>query len=231
MPEVVYRRCVETLGCRLLQAYGLSEGSGFVCHQMPDDNPDRHSLVNTVGRPTVHVDVTVLDGDGQQLADGEVGELCLRGARVMREYWNNPAATQAAFHAGWYRSGDLGVRDATGQFRIMGRKKEMVISGGENVYPAEVVNALIAHPAVAEAAVFGVPSERWGEEVHAVVYPLGASGNGLTAQALIAHCRQLIGGYKVPKIIHISADPLPKSGPGKIATATLRERYLQKDPT
>jgi long-chain acyl-CoA synthetase len=230
MPEAVYRRCVETLGCRLLQAYGLSEGSGFVCHQMPDDNPDRHSLVNTVGRPTVHVDVTVLDGDGKQLADGEVGELCLRGARVMREYWNNPAATQAAFHAGWYRSGDLGIRDATGQFRIMGRKKEMIISGGENVYPAEVVNALIAHPAVAEAAVFGMPSERWGEEVHAVVYPLGGGGNGLTAEALIVHCRQLVGGYKVPKIIHISADPLPKSGPGKIATAMLRERYLQKDP-
>jgi long-chain acyl-CoA synthetase len=231
MQEAVYGRCVETLKCRLLQAYGLSEGSGFVCHQTPDDNPDQRSLVNTVGRPTVHVDVAVLDEDGKELADGDVGELCLRGARVMREYWNNPAATQAAFHAGWYRSGDLGVRDSTGQFRIIGRKKEMIISGGENVYPAEVVNALIAHPAVAEAAVFGVPSERWGEEVRAVVYPLGGDCSGLTAEALIIHCRELVGGYKVPKMIHISADPLPKSGPGKIATATLRARYLQKDPT
>jgi long-chain acyl-CoA synthetase len=231
MQEAVYARCVATLKCRLLQAYGLSEGSGFVCHEMPDDNPDPSSLVNTVGRPTVHVDIAVLDGDGRQLADGDIGELCLRGARVMREYWRNPAATEAAFCAGWYRSGDLGVRDSTGQFRIIGRKKEMIISGGENVYPAEVVNALIAHPAVAEAAVFGVPSERWGEEVRAVVYPLGGDVNGLTAEALINHCRELVGGYKVPKMIHISTDPLPKSGPGKIATATLRARYLQKDPT
>jgi acyl-CoA synthetase (AMP-forming)/AMP-acid ligase II len=231
MQDAVYRRCVETLKCRLLQAYGLSEGSGFVCHQMPGDNPDLHTLVNTVGRPTVHVDVALFDGADGQVADGEVGELCLRGARIMREYWKNPAATQAAFRAGWYRSGDLGVRDATGQFRIVGRKKEMIISGGENVYPAEVVNALIAHPRVAEAAVFGVPSERWGEEVRAVIYPLDGDAGGLTAEALIVHCRELVGGYKVPKVIHISIEPLPKSGPGKIATATLRAHYLQKDST
>jgi long-chain acyl-CoA synthetase len=231
MQDAVYRRCIETLKCRLLQAYGLSEGSGFVCHQMPDDNPDLRTLVNNVGRPTVHVDVSVFDGAGARVGDGEVGELRLRGARVMREYWNNPTATQAAFHAGWYRSGDLGVRDSTGRFRIVGRKKEMIISGGENVYPAEVVNALIAHPRVAEAAVFGVPSERWGEEVCAVVYPLDGDAGGLTAEDLIVHCRELVGGYKVPKMIHISPDPLPKSGPGKIATATLLARYLQTDST
>lgn len=231
MQDAVYRRCVETLRCRLLQAYGLSEGSGFVCHQMPENNPDQLALVNTVGRSTVHVDVAVLGDDGEQLADGVIGELCLRGARVMREYWNNPAATRTAFRDGWYQSGDLGVRDASGQFRIVGRKKEMIISGGENVYPAEVVNALIAHPRVAEAAVFGVPSERWGEEVQAVVYPLGGDAVGLTAEGLIAHCRGLVGGYKVPKTIYISAEPLPKSGPGKIATATLRAHYLQKETT
>ncbi len=229
MQDAVYRRCVETLRCRLLQAYGLSEGSGFVCHQMPGDNPDQVSLANTVGRPTMHVDVAVFDDGGSQVMDGDIGELCLRGARVMREYWNNPAATEAAFHAGWYRSGDLGVRDASGQFRIVGRKKEMIISGGENVYPAEVVNALIAHPRVAEAAVFGAPSERWGEEVRAAIYPLGGDANGLTGEMLIAHCRDLVGGYKVPKVIYISADPFPKSGPGKIATATVRAHYLQKE--
>lgn len=229
MQEAVYRRCVETLRCRLLQAYGLTEGSGFVCHQMPDDQPDRAPLTNSVGRSTVHVDVAVLDDHGHAVADGEVGELCLRGARVMREYWRNPEATKAAFHAGWYRSGDLGVRDSSAQFRVVGRKKEMIISGGENVYPAEVVNALIAHPKVAEAAVFGVPSEAWGEEVRAVVYPLGGEADGLDPEALIAHCRGLIGGYKVPKAVQISTEPLPKSGPGKIATAIVRARYLQKD--
>jgi len=229
MQEAVYRRCVETLQCRLLQAYGLTEGSGFVCHQMPNDQPDPDSLRNSVGRPTVHVDVAVLDDRGNAAADGEVGELCLRGARVMREYWRNPDATQAAFHAGWYRSGDLGVRNAGGEFRVVGRKKEMIISGGENVYPAEVVNALIAHPRVAEAAVFGVPSALWGEEVRAVVYPLGGELEGLSAEGLIAHCRSLIGGYKIPKAIQISTEPLPKSGPGKIATSIVRARYLQRD--
>jgi len=105
----------------------------------------------------------------------------------------------------------------------------MIISGGYNVYPAEVVNALTAHPRVAEAAVFGAPSERWGEEVRAVIYPLDGDATGLTAESLTAHCRDLVGGYKVPKVIYISADPLPKSGPGKIATATLRAHYLQKE--
>jgi long-chain acyl-CoA synthetase len=230
MQEAIYARCAETLKCRLLQAYGLSEGSGFVCHQSPNDNPDIEKLVNTVGRPTVHVDVAAMNDQGETLPDGTIGELCLRGPRVMRKYWNDSIATDAAFRAGWYRSGDLGTRDASGQFRIVGRKKEMIISGGENVYPAEVVNALVAHPGVVEAAVFGIPSDRWGEEVRAVVYPLGGIASGLTSEGLILHCRGLIGGYKVPKEIEISPDPLPKSGPGKIATAKLRARYLMENP-
>jgi len=229
--EAVYRRCVETLQCSLLQAYGLSEGSGFVCHQAPGDNRDKDRLVNTVGRPTIHADIAVIDDEGRALPDDTIGELVIRGPRVMREYWRNAEATKAAFIDGWYRSGDLGMRDVTGQFRIVGRKKEMIITGGENVYPAEVVNALIAHPAVAEAAVFGVPNERWGEAVQAVVYPIGGDPDGLTAETLIAHCRRLIGGYKVPKSIEISTEPLPKSGPGKIATSALRARFLQKDIT
>lgn len=229
MQDAVYRRCFESLGCSFLQAYGLTEGSGFVCHQMPEDVPDPRLLINKVGRATVHADVAAFDDDGQRVGIGEVGEIWLRGPRVMREYWRNPEATRAAFEQGWYRSGDLGVCDPTGQFRIVGRKKEMIISGGENVYPAEVVNALSAHPRVAEAAVFGVPSERWGEEVCAVVYPTDGDANGLTAEALILHCRDYVGGYKVPKTINISSEPLPKNGPGKIATATLRAQHLQKD--
>jgi long-chain acyl-CoA synthetase len=230
MQEAIFGRCVDTLKCRLLQAYGLSEGSGFVCHQSPDDNPDIRKLVNTVGRPTVHVDVVAMNDDGETVPDGVIGELCLSGPRVMQKYWNDAGSTDAAFRGEWYRSGDLGTRDAGGQFRIVGRKKEMIISGGENVYPAEVVNALVAHPGVAEAAVFGIPSDRWGEEVRAVVYPIGGSADGLTSEGLILHCRGLIGGYKVPKHIEISSEPLPKSGPGKIATAKLRAHYLKEDP-
>jgi long-chain acyl-CoA synthetase len=127
---------------------------------------------------------------------------------------------------GWYRTGDLGIRDADGHFAIAGRKKEMIITGGENVYPTEVENALLAHPEVAGAAVFGVPSERWGEEVRAIV--VLAPGAIATPDALIGHCRGLIGGYKVPKVIEISPEPLPKSGPGKVAKALLSAPYWEK---
>jgi long-chain acyl-CoA synthetase len=227
MPEATYGRCFERLGCRLLQAYGLTEGSGFVCHETPRDNPDPALPMNTVGRPTVHAEIELLDDTGRPVERGQIGEICLRGDRVMREYWANPAATDSAFANGWYRSGDLGVQDAEGRYRVVGRKKEMIISGGENVYPAEVVNALLSHPKIEEAAVFGIPSQRWGEEVCAVVYPLRGDAAALTTDELLFHCRGLVGGYKVPKAIHISNEPLPKSGPGKIATSVVRTRYVQ----
>ena len=227
MQEAVYGRCVEVLGCKLLQAYGLTEGSGFVCHEMPGDNPTPAHLLNTVGRPTLHAELELVDDAGRSVESSQVGEICLRGDRVTRGYWENPAATAGAFVGGWYRTGDLGTRDENGRYRIVGRKKEMIISGGENVYPAEVINALLSHPGIEEAAVFGVPSERWGEEVCAVVYPLRGNVAALTPNDLVSHCRGLVGGYKVPKAIHISSEPLPKSGPGKIATSVVRARYVQ----
>jgi long-chain acyl-CoA synthetase len=147
----------------------------------------------------------------------------------MAGYWRNEAATRAAIPDAWYRTGDLGRCDADGHFTIVGRKKDMVITGGENVYPMEVENALLEHAAVAEAAVFGVPSERWGEEVRAVVFP--NAGMKVTGEELIAHCRELIGGYKVPKAIDIASAPLPKSGPGKIAKSLVRAAYLEKSLT
>jgi long-chain acyl-CoA synthetase len=142
----------------------------------------------------------------------------------MAGYWRNEAATKAAIPDGWYRTGDLGRCDADGHYTVAGRKKDMIITGGENVYPMEVENALLEHAAVAEAAVFGIPSERWGEEVCAVV--VLNPDTTATGDALLVHCRALIGGYKVPKRIAIAADPLPKSGPGKIAKTLVRENYL-----
>src|SRR5262249_28980443 len=129
---------------------------------------------------------------------------------------------------GWYRTGDLGVCDDEGHYTIVGRKKDMIISGGENVYPAEVENALFAHPAVAEAAVIGVPSERWGEEGRAIVV-LNPGFKAAPAE-LIEHCRPLIGAYKLPKAVEISPEPLPKSGPGKIAKNLLRAPYWNQSP-
>jgi acyl-CoA synthetase (AMP-forming)/AMP-acid ligase II len=199
---------------------------GFVCQQLPRDLPSRgSSRVNSVGQPVLHVELRVVDDTGEVLLPGEIGELVVAGPRLMAGYWRDPAATAAAMQGGWYRTGDLGAADHTGHYRIVGRKKDMIISGGENVYPIEVENALCTHPAVAEAAVLGVPSERWGEEVHAIVV-LNA-GCRATPGELIAHCRGLIGGFKLPKAIEISAEPLPKSGPGKIAKHLLRAKGLR----
>lgn len=227
MPDAVYARCREALGCALLQAYGLTEGSGFVCHEVAGDNPHPEQVLNTVGRPTLHAQVELMDDDGHPVKDGTPGEIWLRGPRVLRAYWRNPQATAAAFHGDWYRTGDLGCRDAAGRLQVVGRRKEMIISGGENVYPAEVQNVLLAHPGVSEAAVFGVPSAAWGEEVRAVVYGEGAAP--LDEAGLLRHCRARIGAYKVPKRIFISTEPLPKNGPGKIATALIRSHHLAKE--
>ncbi|MES2184592.1 MAG: AMP-binding protein [Pseudomonadota bacterium] len=229
MPDAVYARCREALGCALLQAYGLTEGSGFVCHEAVGDNPHPDQVLNTVGRPTLHAQLALMDDDGQP-AEGEApGEIWVRGPRVLSAYWRNPQATAAAFHGDWYRTGDLGRRDALGRLQIVGRKKEMIISGGENVYPAEVQNVLLAHPGVTEAAVFGLPSATWGEEVRAVVYGERPGAQPLDEAELLRHCRAHIGAYKVPKRIVVSTEPLPKNGPGKIATALIRSYHLPKE--
>jgi long-chain acyl-CoA synthetase len=222
MPDAVYRRCTAALGCNLLQAYGITEVSGMVCQQVPRDF-EGGGRPNSVGQPVVHVELKVIDADGAPLPPGAIGELAVAGDRVMAGYWRDRAATAAAMPDGWYRTGDLGVCDNEGHYTIVGRRKDMIISGGENVYPAEVENALFTHPAVAEAAVIGVPSEHWGEEVRAIVVlnPGFRTGPG----ELIEHCRTLIGGYKLPKKIDISPTPLPKSGPGKIARHLLRAPY------
>jgi acyl-CoA synthetase (AMP-forming)/AMP-acid ligase II len=228
MQEAVYRRCREALRCRILQAYGLTEGSGFVCHETTADNPDPDSPLNTVGHPTRRTSVALHRDDGCATPTGEVGEVVISGARVFKAYWRDPATTHDAFSGSWYRTGDLAVMDPQGRYRIVGRKKEMIITGGENVYPGEVVNALLSHPAIAEAAVFGLPSERWGEEVHAVVYIAPDCPAAPASEELATHCRNLIGGYKSPKRIDISQLPLPKTGAGKIATALIRETFLNR---
>jgi len=227
MPRAVYDRTKTALRCHLVQAYGITEAAGLVCQQYPHDvDPDNPTRQNSVGQPVLHVNLKVIDDDGNAQPAGVIGELAVSGAHVMAGYWRDEAATAKAIHDGWYRTGDLGVYDDQGHFTIVGRKKDMIITGGENVYPAEVENALLLHPAVAEAAVFGVPSERWGEEVRAVVLPV--DGAAIDGPTLIEHCRTLIAGYKIPKTIGLVAEPLPKSGPGKIAKALVRAAYLKE---
>jgi acyl-CoA synthetase (AMP-forming)/AMP-acid ligase II len=211
----------------MVQSYGTTETSGTVCQQMPHDVAGR-PWSNSIGQPLPHIDIDVLDDDGSPLRAGQVGQLAISGPRVMAGYWENPEATRAAFHDDRYLTGDLGFCDDHGHFTILGRKKDMIISGGENVYPAEVERVLLAHPDVVEAAVFGLPNERWGEEVRGVVRL--RDGSETRPADLIAYCRKFIGGYKVPKDIDLAREELPKTGPGKILKSALRARYLEPRP-
>jgi long-chain acyl-CoA synthetase len=156
-----------------------------------------------------------------------VGEIWVRGPNVTVGYWQDPEITAAALVDGWYRTGDMGRMREDGLLFVVDRIKDMIISGGENVYSVEVEDALAKHPAVLEAAVFGIPHPEWGEAVHAVVVAKGADAS--TADELAAelrrHCRERIAGYKVPKTIEVRGEPLPKSGPGKILKRVLREPH------
>jgi long-chain acyl-CoA synthetase len=160
--------------------------------------------------------------DPAELPPGEVGEVVVRGPNVMAGYWRQPEATARALVGGWYHTGDLGYLDGDGYLFLVDRLKDMIVSGGENVYSVEVEDVLNRHPAVLEAAVFGIPDERWGEAVHAVVVARpGADPTGLDV-ALHDHVRASIAGYKTPKRIEVRTEPLPKSGPGKILKRELR---------
>jgi long-chain acyl-CoA synthetase len=161
--------------------------------------------------------------DGEPAAIGQPGEVTVRGANVMAGYWNKPEQTAASIRDGWYWTGDVGRVDDEGYLFLLDRSKDMIITGGENVYCTEVEDALYTHPSVLEATVFGIPSSEWGEAVHAVVVLRDAGAVDETE--LIDHCRARIAGYKVPRRIEFSADPLPKSGPGKVLKRELRAPY------
>ena len=148
-------------------------------------------------------------------------QVAVRGPNVMVGYWNKPAETAAALVDGWYRTGDLGFMDDEAFVFLVDRAKDMIVTGGENVYSTDVEDALYRHPSVLEAAVFGIPDQHWGEAVHAVVVPRTA----VSANELIAHCTGLIASYKVPKTIELRSEPLPKSGAGKLLKRELREPY------
>jgi acyl-CoA synthetase (AMP-forming)/AMP-acid ligase II len=167
--------------------------------------------------------VSIQDAVGRELPAGEVGEVCVRGGQYMDEYWRRPEETAAAFRDGWYHSGDAGYLDEEGYLFLVDRTKDMIVSGGENVYSTEVEQALTSHPAVAQAAVIGVPDDVWGEAVHAIVVLSGEA----TAEELIVHCRAQIAGYKVPKTVELRTEPLPLSGAMKVHKRELRAPYWE----
>jgi long-chain acyl-CoA synthetase len=159
--------------------------------------------------------------DGGPVETGEVGEVLIRGANVMAGYWNKPEQTAAALDGSWYRSGDLGYMDEHAYVYLVDRAKDMIVTGGENVYSTEVEDVLYRHPAVLEAAVFGVPDPQWGEAVYAAVVPRAP----VTEAELLAHCRGAIAAYKLPKHIELRTEPLPKSGAGKVLKRELRAPF------
>ncbi len=220
----VLRRAEALFGCELIHLYGATELSPlttvFRHEQRYLDDPRAKSC----GPPVPGVDLKIVRADGSELPTGEPGEVAARGPNVMVGYWNKPEATAAALvDGGWYLTGDVGYVDDDGYLFLVDRAKDMIVTGGENVYCTEVEDVLYAHAGVLEATVFGIPDDRWGEAVHAVVVP--RDGTEVTEAELIAHCRATIAGYKTPKSIALQAEPLPKSGPGKVLKRLLRESY------
>jgi fatty-acyl-CoA synthase len=224
------RAIVDTFGCEYVQTYGLTETSPYLTMSLLSERlralPPEEQLAwrAKTGRPFAAVEVEVMDERGAPVArDGQqVGEVWARGDTVTPGYWNRPEETAAAFQDGWLKTGDLAVVDAEGYLDIVDRKKDMILSGGENIYSVEVENALYQHPAVLEAAVFGVPDEKWGESVKAAV--VLRAGVAATAEEIIAHCRGCLAGYKAPRSIDF-VPTLPKTGSGKILKRALRAPY------
>jgi long-chain acyl-CoA synthetase len=210
---------------RLLHIYGATETAPIATTLLGVERVLHAPQARSCGQPAVGVDAEIRAADGSRAAAGEVGEVVVRGPNVMGAYWNKPDQTAAVLRDGWYSTGDLGRMDEEGYVYLVDRAKDMIVTGGENVYSTEVEDVLYRHEAVLEAAVFGVPDERWGEAVHAVVVARG--GHDPRPAELIAHCREAIAGYKVPKRIELRAEPLPKSGAGKVLKRELRAPHWE----
>ncbi len=227
MPLALLQRAVEALpNVGFTQAYGQSEASPILTlltrdfHEMTRFGAEK---MQTAGRVVMGCEIRIVDPEDRSLPAGEIGEICGRGPNVMLGYWNLPDQTATALRGGWLHTGDAGMLDDHGFLHVVGRMKDMIISGGENVYAAEVEAALYQHPAILECAVIAVPDEFWGERVHAVLRL--RPEHSTSAEELLAHCKGLIAGYKCPRSFEFRSEPFPLSGAGKIQKSELRARY------
>jgi acyl-CoA synthetase (AMP-forming)/AMP-acid ligase II len=226
-PEPLLRRALKAFGPILVQYYGGTEGGGVGTtmlkhHHVPDGDPRLQQRLSSAGQAKQLSRVRIVRADGTDCDVDEAGEIIIQSDGLMQGYWNQPEATAEALKGGWLHTGDIGTRDAEHFIYVVGRKKEMIVSGGSNIYPREVEDALHRHPAVLEAAVIGVPDERWGETVHAVV--TRRPGHAVTEDALIEHCRSLIASYKKPTAVTFM-DRLPKLESGKIDKIALSDPF------
>jgi long-chain acyl-CoA synthetase len=222
MPVELMKDFEETFDVRIIEGYGLSETAPVACF----NHPDRPAKPGTVGQPIFSVDVRLVDDNDAPVPNGKPGEVVIRGHNVMKGYYKNPTATAEAMRGGWFHTGDIGVLDAEGYLSIVDRKKDMILRGGYNVYPRELEEVLLTHPAISLAAVVGVPDERLGEEVKAYIVKKPASE--LTEDELREWCKAQFAAYKYPRLIEFRTE-LPTSATGKILKRELRQRVSTMD--
>ncbi len=227
--EAVLDRAMTRLpGVKFVQGYGMTELSPLATLLLPEEHlgasrgKGRH---RSAGRAALGIEVKIVDADDKPVASGTVGEIAIRGDVVMMGYWNRPEETAKAVIDGWMHTGDGGYMDEDGFIYVVDRIKDMIITGGENVYSTEVENVVAQHPAVLQCAVIGIPDPQWGEAVHAVV--VVKAGTRLDAAELVSFCQERIGGYKCPRSVEVRTDPLPVSGAGKISKRELRRPFWE----
>jgi long-chain acyl-CoA synthetase len=227
MPEGTLRKALEVFpNCQFIHAYGMTEAAPGLTHLPPRyttlDGPYA-GRIKSCGQAELTAELKIVDENRREVPRGTVGEVAARGPMIMLGYWNKPEETVAVLQDGWFYTGDAGYMDDEGFIFIVDRVKDMIISGGENVYSAEVENAISVMPGVAEVAVIAIPDPKWGECVHAIIVP--RAGANLTAEAVIAHCSTQIAGYKCPRSVEFRNTSLPLSGAGKVLKRELREPF------
>jgi fatty-acyl-CoA synthase len=223
IPAALLKECIEVFGCGFVQMYGMTETTGTIVALAPEDHVEGLDRMRSAGKALPGVELAILDASGNRLPPGQVGEIATRSGSNMAGYWNLPEATARTLDSeGWLRTGDAGYLDSDGYLYIHDRIKDMIISGGENIYPAEVENAICDHPDVAEVAVIGVPDEQWGEAVKAIV--VMKPGKKATPSDIIGFTRERIAGFKTPKSVEF-IEALPRNASGKILRRHLRDPH------
>lgn len=217
------RSAAVRLQCRFIQGYGMTESAGLGTLLYDEQLLLDSERIASAGRAVIGMELVIRRPNGSPCAPREVGEITLRGPNVMRGYWNQPEQTAEVLRGGWLWTGDMGFEDEEHYVFVVDRAKDMIVTGGENVYSVEVESVIASRPEVLEVAVFGIPSEKWGEEVHAVLRL--KPGTVMSADEVIAYCRAHVAGYKCPKSVEFAAAELPKSGVGKLLKRELRARY------
>jgi len=223
------KQAMTVFKCDFIQGYGLTEAASFATLLRPEDHvldgtPEQLKRLTSAGKEMLGIEVKVVDEQGEEVKAGDLGEIIIKGENNMLGYWEQPEETTEALRNGWFYSGDMGTVDDEGYIFILERKKDMIISGGENIYSREIEDVLASHPAVAEGSIIGVPDEVWGESVKAVI--VVKEGESVTEQEIIDFCASKLAGYKKPKSVDILTE-LPRTPAGKVLKRLLRDPYWE----